>query len=150
MRVFDCCTRIHFIISTHRSQNKSCAHQFPLTHKTNVDVKYFPYSIQSTTTWSKSINSLSDFSFCFERSMKWKCLLFENEFVFDFFETKQLHAKWCQHYHRVNSRYRLVNHFANTLACIWHYSPICFVYFRKSIQSHSVRLYDANLKFFFI
>lgn len=61
MRVFDCCTRIHFIISTHRSHNKSCAHQFPLTHKANVDVKYFPYSIQPTTTWSKSINSLSDF-----------------------------------------------------------------------------------------
>lgn len=42
-------------------------------------------------------------------------MLFENDIVFDFLETEQLHAKWCQHYRRVNSRYRLVNHFANTL-----------------------------------
>lgn len=92
MRVFDCCTRIHFKISTHRSHNKSCAHQFPLTHKANVDVKFFPYSIQATTTWSKFINSLSDF-FLFRTFDEMKMFTFRKWIRFWFLGNKTIACK---------------------------------------------------------
>lgn len=70
---------------------------------------------------------------------------------FDFSGKKeQLHAKWCQHYRRVNSRYRFVNHFANTLVLydtILHFVLFRFVLFCLFLKIDSAEvhgIYDLN------